>query len=42
MGMGIEILDDYHLRELEPENRITKCERVIKTDPDESKRWDAV
>jgi len=42
MGMDIGILDDYHLRELEPENRFAKCEKVIKTDPDESKRWDAV
>jgi len=42
MGLGIEILDDYSLRELEPECRFRKCEEVIKTDPDESKRWDAV
>lgn len=42
MGMGIVILDDYNLRQLEPENRFTECEKVVKTDTDESKRWDAV
>ena len=42
MEMGIVILDDYNLRQLEPENRFIECEKVIKADPDESKRWDAV
>ena len=40
--MGVVILDDYNLRQLEPKNRYIECEKVIKTDPDESKRWDAV
>lgn len=42
MGMVVVVLDDYNLRQLEPENRYIECEKVIKTDPDESKRWDAV
>ena len=42
MGMGIVILNDYDLRQLEPENCFTECEKVIKADTDESKRWDAV
>ena len=36
------IMDDFNLRQLPPEERFSKCESIIKTNPDESYRWDAV
>ena len=40
--MAIEIYDENKLRELTDEQRLLTCERIIKNDSDESKRWDAV
>jgi HEAT repeat protein len=40
--MAIEIYDENKLRDLPDEERILICERIIKNDSDESKRWDAV
>jgi HEAT repeat protein len=40
--MAIEIYDENKLRDLPDEERILVCERIIKNDSDESKRWDAV
>jgi hypothetical protein len=40
--MAIEIYDENKLRDLSDEERILVCERIIKNDSDESKRWDAV
>jgi hypothetical protein len=42
MGMVIEIYDENKLRDLPDEERLLTCERIIKNDNDESKRWDAV
>ena len=42
MGMAIEIYDENKLRDLSEEKRILVCERIIKDDNDESKRWDAI
>ena len=42
MGMAIEVYDENKLRELPEEKRILVCERIIKNDNDESKRWDAI
>ncbi|WP_179363444.1 HEAT repeat domain-containing protein [Nitrosopumilus oxyclinae] len=40
--MAIEIYDENKLRDLPDEQRMSVCERIIKNDSDESKRWDAV
>jgi len=40
--MAIEVFDESKMRELSEEERFTACERILKTDNDESKRWDAV
>ena len=40
--MPIEIYDENKLRELSDEDRLSTCERILKNDSDESKRWDAV
>ena len=40
--MVIEILDENNLRDLPDEQRFDVCERVLKNESDESKRWDAV
>jgi hypothetical protein len=42
VGMAIEVYDENKLRELPEEKRILVCERIIKNDNDESKRWDAI
>lgn len=42
MEMAIEIYDENKLRELPEEQRLAVCERIIKSDKDESKRWDAI
>ncbi|AFS82865.1 hypothetical protein NSED_05305 [Candidatus Nitrosopumilus sediminis] len=42
MGMAIEIYDENNLRDLPEAQRFSMCERIIKNDSDESKRWDAV
>jgi len=42
MEMAIEIYDENKLRDLPDEERLLNCERIIKDDSDESKRWDAV
>ncbi len=40
--MAIEVYDENKLRDLSEEERIIICERIIKDDIDESKRWDAI
>jgi len=40
--MAIEIYDENKLRDLPEEQRLVVCERIIKNDKDESKRWDAI
>ena len=40
--MGIQIHDENKIRELPEEQRFEICERVIKNESDESRRWDAV
>lgn len=35
-------MDDNNLRRLPPEERLVKCESIIKGESDESLRWDAV
>ncbi|HSG74420.1 MAG TPA: HEAT repeat domain-containing protein [Nitrosopumilaceae archaeon] len=40
--MAIEIYDENKLRELPVDERLSMCERIIKNDIDESKRWDAI
>ncbi len=40
--MAIEVYDENKLRDLSEEERIVICERIIKDDNDESKRWDAI
>ena len=42
MEMAIEIYDENKLRELPVDERLSMCERIIKNDIDESKRWDAI
>jgi len=36
------LLDEFRLKDLPPETRIIRCEEIIKTEKDESLRWDAV
>ena len=40
--MNTMILDEFHLKDLPPEKRILRCEEIVKTEKDESLRWDAV
>ncbi|MEX0863162.1 HEAT repeat domain-containing protein [Nitrosopumilus sp.] len=40
--MAIEIYDENKLRDLPETQRLEVCERIIKSDNDESKRWDAI
>ncbi len=40
--MPIELLDENNLKKLPPQQRFSRCEEIIKNEPDESKRWDAV
>lgn len=42
MEMAIEIYDENKLRDLPETQRLEVCERIIKSDNDESKRWDAI
>jgi len=42
MEVTIEVLDESSLRELPDDQRFATCERIIKNESDESKRWDAV
>ena len=42
MGMGIQLLDENNVRSLPVEERFFECEKILKTEKDESKRWDAV
>lgn len=42
LEMAIEIYDENKLRELPVDVRLSTCERIIKNDSDESKRWDAI
>jgi HEAT repeat protein len=42
MGMGIQLLDENNVRSLPSEERFLECEKILKTEKDESKRWDAV
>jgi HEAT repeat protein len=40
--MPIEVFDEYKMRELPDEERFSICEKTLKNEKDESKRWDAV
>lgn len=40
--MPVEVFDEYNIRGLSDEERFLACERILKYDQDESKRWDAV
>ena len=40
--MAIELLDENNIRSLSPDERFSVCEKILKTEKDESKRWDAV
>jgi len=40
--MPIEVFDEYKLRELSDDERFSICEKTLKNEKDESKRWDAV
>lgn len=40
--MGLHIFDDSRIRELPIVERLEQCEKIIKMENDESKRWDAV
>ena len=42
MVMNNILLDEFRLKDLPPETRILRCEEIIKTEKDESLRWDAV
>ena len=42
MQMGIQIHDENSIRELPDEQRFDTCERILKNESDESRRWDAV
>ena len=42
MEMAIEIYDENKLREIPENERVLTCERILKNDNDESKRWDAI
>jgi len=40
--MAIDVFDENNLRGLPDNERFEKCEHILRNDPDESKRWDAV
>ena len=40
--MAIDVFDENNLRCLPVNERFEKCEHILRNDPDESKRWDAV
>jgi len=40
--MAIQLLDENNIRTLPPDERFLVCEKILKTEVDESKRWDAV
>ena len=40
--LGLLILDDNEIRKLPVEERLECCQKIIKNEKDESKRWDAV
>jgi len=40
--MAIQVFDEKNLRALPDDERFTICEKTLKTEKDESKRWDAV
>jgi hypothetical protein len=40
--MPIDVLDDTNLRGIQTRERLDKCIYIVKNDPDESKRWDAI
>jgi hypothetical protein len=40
--MPIDVLDDTNLRDIPTRERLDRCIYIIKNDPDESKRWDAI
>ncbi len=40
--MAIEVYDENNLRGLSDEERLLACECILKSDMDESKRWDAI
>jgi len=40
--MGIQLLDENNIRSLPAEERFLECEKILKNEKDESKRWDAV
>ncbi len=40
--MAIALIDEGKVRQLPDEQRFAVCEKTLKTDTDESKRWDAV
>ena len=40
--MAVALIDENNIRELPDEQRFAICENTLKTDKDESKRWDAV
>ena len=42
MEMAIQVFDEDNLRQLPDEERFAICERTLKEESDESKRWDAV
>lgn len=41
MELGLLIFDDNNIRKLPVMERLSQCEKIIKTESDESKRWDA-
>lgn len=40
--MPIAVFDEYKIRDLPDEERFSVCEKILKNEKDESKRWDAV
>lgn len=40
--MAIAVFDEYKIRDLPDEERFSVCEKILKNEKDESKRWDAV
>jgi len=42
LAMALRIFDDNSIRELPVVERLEQCEKIIKMENDESKRWDAV
>lgn len=42
LEMSNIILDDNNLRMLAPEERLSRCELILKNEKDESLRWDAI